>query len=584
MTTPAELAEHFAPTPDGEDKRLPLAEAVRRFVEPGMHLHLAYCGARPNAAVAEVVRAFHGTSPGFTVSAHGLVNSQLALLADGLVSRLIAAYVGENYPAPAPNPVFQRALAEGGVELENWSLWTLTARLMAAGLGLPGMPVRSLVGSGMADEHRGERFTETAPFGDGPSSGVVAPLRPDVVLLQGAAADPNGNVVMPAPYGEGAWGALAANVGVIACVEHVVSVEELRAQNAAVRIPAHLVRAVCHTPFGSHPYGLYDAVAADRRRYAEDVAFVRQVRDASRQPEAFTDWMDEWVLKPGDHEGYLQQLGEGRLTSLVGRGRGDSWQFEGPSLRTAADPATTEERMVLATSRLLGERIRRDGHDAVLAGIGLAHLAAWMAVRAANRDGVDVRLLTELGMLGYDPRPGDPYLFANRNLPTCRQLTDVTDVLGAYVSGPATRCLGVLGAGQIDGNGDINSTWTADGTFLTGSGGANDVASGADDVVVTIRHSPRRLVDVVPYITAPGVNVSAIVTSQAVLERRDGKFVLTGLLEPLGDDREAALAAITDGIGFDVEVAPDPVTQPAPDPDELAVLRSFDRDGVFLGV
>lgn len=583
MRTPASLADHFLYPADGEDKRMTLAAAVRRFVRPGMHLHLGYCGARPNAAVAEVVRAFHGTDPRFTLSAHGLVNSQLAIIHDGLVAKVIAGYVGENYPAPAPNPVFQRAVADGGIELENWSLWTLTARLMAAALGVPAMPVRSLVDSSMADEHRGTRFTEAQRVDGHPPTGFVSAMRPDVVLMQAAAADPNGNVVMAAPYGEGAWGALAANVGVIACVEEIVSAEQLRARNSGVRIPAHLVRAVCHTPFGSHPYGLYDAEDPGRRRYAEDVEFVRDVRIASKRPEDFEAWFQEWVLGPADHEEYLSRLTDARLNALIGRGRGDSWRFEPPAIRGVADAATPQERMVLATSRLLVSRIRRDEHDVVLAGIGLAHLAAWTAVRSSNRSGRDVRLLSEIGMLGYDPRPGDPYLFANRNLPTCRQLTDVTDVLGAYVSGPATRCLGVLGAGQVDGSGAINSTWTEDGSFLTGSGGANDVASAADDVIVTIRHSPRRLVSAVPYVTAPGGRVSAIVTSEAVLERRDGEFVLTGYLAPLGADREATLAGITGRIGFPVRVAADPVPEPEPDLEELAVLRSFDRDGVFLG-
>lgn len=583
MPTPAELVSHFAYPPDGTDKRVPLADAVRRYVRPGMHLHLGYCGARPNAAIAEVVRQFHGTRPGFTVSAHGLVNTQLALVADGLVERVIAAYVGENYPAPAPNAAFQRALADEELTLENWSLWTLTARLMAAGLGVPTMPVRSLAGSDLAVEHRGTRYAELEPLPGAGRSGFVAAMHPDVVLLQAAAADPAGNVVMAAPYGEGAWGALAAKVGVIACVEEVVSAEQLRADNDAVRIPAHLVRAVCHTPFGSHPYGLYDAADAGRRRYAEDVSFVGEVREASRDATSFGAWIDEWILGTEDHEAYLAKLGNARLNGLVGRGRGDSWRFEPAAARGVDDAANVQERQALATARLLSRRIRDGEHDTVLAGIGLAHLAAWTAVRAENRRGSDVRLMSEIGMLGYDPRPGDPYLFANRNLPTCRELTDVTDVLGAFVSGPATRCIGVLGAGQVDAAGAINSTWTADGTFLTGSGGANDVASAAEEVVVTIRHSPRRIVEQVPYVTAPGGRVSAIVTSEAVLERRDGAFVLTGYLAPAGADREATISGIQERTGFAFEVSSDPVAEPLPDADELAVLRAFDRTGVFLG-
>ena len=153
-------------------------------------------------------------------------------------------------------------------------------------------------------------------------------------------------------------------------------------------------------------------------------------------------------------------------------------------------------------------------------GVGLANLASWVGVESLHRAGVDVELIAEIGLYGYAPRPGQPFIFAGQNVPTNKLLTDVMGVLGTLVSGPGTRTIGMLGAGQIDATGAINSTYGADGSFLVGSGGANDVMSAADDVIVTVAHQEGRLVERVGYVTCPGDRVSTIVSDLCVFERR----------------------------------------------------------------
>lgn len=554
-------------------KVMTLPEAVERFVRPGMFLHLAYNGGRPNAAVAEVARRFAGTSPGFRVSAHGFVNTQHVLVAAGLVSRLTVAYAGENFPSPRPNPVLQRASRDGSVRIDNWSIWTLTARLMAGALGVPFLPVRSLEGSTMAAEHAGSAYHEVGP--DGAVTPVVTALRPDVVLLQGLAADPAGNVILAPPYGEGAWGSLAARDGVIACVEKLVDEDFIRRHSSRPMIPAHAVRAVCHVPFGSHPYGLWPVGLDEVAGHTEDVEFMAGLRAAAEDPEELARWTKTWVTGVRDHAGFLDRLGPDRLRSL----RSPVAAVPVPS---PAEP-TAEERMTLAAARVVGERVTAAGHDVALAGIGFAHLAAWVAVARLRASGSPVQLAAELGMSGFEPLPGDPYLFAGQNLPTCLQLTDVLTVLGRDIAGPGTSALGVLGAGQIDGAGNINSTVGADGGFLVGSGGANDVASAADDVVAVVKHSPRRLVETVPYVTVPGRRVSAIVTSEAVLERRNGRYEIATYVAGPGEDRDAAVRRIIARTGFAVGVRPDCRAEPPPDPAGLDRLRGYDPQRVFLG-
>lgn len=569
----------------GRDKSASLADAIRAHVRPGMALHVCWSDARPNAALMEIVRQFGGTTPDFTISSVGFANSQAALVAAGVVKRLVTAYAGESYPAGAINPLFKRAIDAGTIEIEHWSQWTLVQRLMAGALGLPFMPTRSLRGSSLAAGLDERGYAEVADPFTGVAAGVVSPLVPDLALLQGVAADRNGNVVMASPYGESAWGALAAREGVIACVERIVSTDEIRRFNTLVRVPGHVVKAVCEVPFGSHPYGSFSGAFDSVPGYVEDAEFIATAAAACRDDASLARWIDEWVLSVRDHAGYLNKLSAPRLARLRESAHPDHWQTELPALERLADDAeaTVEERMIVAASRCIADAVRRRGHRTVLAGIGASNLAAWLAERALTAQDIDVGLVSEIGIYGSSPRPGEPFVFSNRNLATSRCLTDVAVTLGTLVSGAHNRCLGAIGAALIDGQGNIASTYDNDGGFLVGSGGANDIASAAREIVVTVRHGLARLVPEVRHVTSPGRAVRTIVTSRAVLEREDpdARFAIARAIG--GSSLAEAIAEIRAGCGFPLDVRPDVAFEAAPTRDELGALRMFDPRRTFLG-
>ena len=131
--------------------------------------------------------------------------------------------------------------------------------------------------------------------------------------------------------------------------------------------------------------------------------------------------------------------------------------------------------------------------DAVLAGAGVANLAAWVAVARARAAGRNVMLTAELGLWGYQPTPADPYIFNQRVFPATPYLSDASAVLGMVIGGPGTTTVGCLGAAEVDRDGCLNSTQLAGGRFLVGSGGANDVASRATACVVVTLARPERL-------------------------------------------------------------------------------------------
>lgn len=550
------------------DVRASLADAVGTHVRAGDTLHVAVGHTRWTAAAREVVRQWWGRDPGFSLVMLSLSSLGALFFRGGLVRRVVTGYSGDSFPNFTPNPIFTRAYESGEVQVEHWSFLAFAQRLEAAARGLPAVTTRSIDGSTMADNH-GFALAST-PFGE---VGLLAPLAPDVALLHAPVADAAGNVAIEAPLLEGVWGALAARRGAIVTVERVV--DDLRPWSHLVRIPAHRVLAVAEVPLGAHPGGVFarDLPVAG---YGEDYDFWFDARAATRADD-YDDWIHRWVLDVGDQEGYLERLGDDRVQRLRARAEPDSWHGDEEKVDVDTPPNRWEQAAVYA-ARHVAERALALGADAVLAGAGVANLAAWLGVAMARERGSEVALTAEIGMWDYDPVPADPFVLNHRNFWRTTMLTDASTVLGAMIGEPATTTLACLGAAQIDRSGNLNTTRTSDGRFLVGSGGGNDVASVAAEVVVVGTLSPSRTPPSLGYVTSPGRAVRAFITDLGILERDDsGELVLT--VAPSGS---GAIDTAREACGWELRVASEvralsPITT-----EEVEALRRWDPRGYLL--
>ncbi|MDD5466575.1 MAG: hypothetical protein PHS96_02095 [Anaerolineales bacterium] len=550
-------------------KVMTLPEAVRQFVRPGMSLCFGGAWAFPNAALFEVIRQFAGRDPGFTlILSTGNSTSAAPFLAAGLARGVISSFLGDGYPTPGPNPAIQRAINSGEVALENWTMLTLTLRLLAGALNLPYFPTRSILGSSLEND-LGDQFRRAPdPFHPNETIGLVPALSPDLALAHGWAADPQGNVLLPVPLASNAFGALAAREGAIVTVEKIVSPEVIRAHSFMTRIPAHTVRAVCEAPFGAHPLGCLGLGLPDGEGYAEDRTFILEARAAARLEQTQAGWIRHWILDLHDHAAYLNRLGRQRLAALK--------DFS-LALRPASplpETITDSERMIIAASREIACAVRERGYRSILCGIGAAHLSGWLAEAQLRAEGVQVTLLTEVGTVGFHPLAGDPFLFALRNVLTAPITTDTLTVLGMFVSGKQSPCLGVLGAAQVDRRGNLNTSRLPNGDFLMGSGGANDVASTAAEVIVVARQSRGRFVERVVHVTSPGARVSTVATQLGVYRKAGDELILSAAF-----DIESNIAAAREACGWDLQVAPQVETLPLPKEDERIQMRTFDPYG-----
>ena len=582
------IETHFKePVTDGEDKRCTPEQAIAQHIKKQMALYVP-CGA---ALLNPLIRAFWGQRPEFTLISTGITLQLHAMLHGGLAKKAITSFAGHTYPSPRPCKVVQKAFRAGTVEFENWSIRTIVQRLLAAAIGLDFLPTRSLIGSSMAEENKADFKVIDTPFGGGGQIGLVKALRPDVALVHAAAADRSGNAIFTYPLIGDAFGAWAARKGVIVSTEKIVSSDYIRRHAHMVRIPSRAVLAVCEAPFGLHPYGVTQHGLTDYEgaNFA-DYAFQTELMEATRTEEDFSAWIDEWILGCRNHDEYLAKLGSRRLLYLRGMTASDAWKTEIASESRQVDftaPPNKLEKLVVAGSRAIAERCLQNGYDALLAGIGLANLCAWLGRHALEARGHAIDLLAEIGMVGHFPRPSDPTAFSFHHMHSCKLMSNIETTLGYLVGGPSSRCLGVLGAGQIDCYGNANSTKIPGAAYLVGSGGANDVAASSRESVVVMNAGKSRLVPEVPYVTFPGEKIRTLVTDAGVFVKGEGRdrFTLTAYIPSEdGQSEEECLRSIKGKVGWKLETVPGLRKIAPPTKEELTLLRLFDPRGFFLGM
>src|SRR5580693_866041 len=293
------------------DKRASLADAMSGVSDGAMVALGGGLSARlPMALVRELIR--QGRRGLHLVGSAHSIDVDL-LVAAGAVRRLEESYVGFEQDLGLA-PAYRRAAEAGTVEVAESCCATILAQLRAAEMGLPFLPVRGVRGSDIVALHP-EYAEITCPF-TGEALVAVPALRPDVALLHAPSGDRYGNLHLEQPYVLDERFASASRM-VVATVDEMVSTEQVTA--AGVTIPAHLVAAVAHVPFGAHPSSCYP-------RYAYDRAHLREyVTAAQSGPDDLDKYLATYVY--GSEESYQAAVGAERLTALAGWSRSNAaWQ------------------------------------------------------------------------------------------------------------------------------------------------------------------------------------------------------------------------------------------------------------------
>jgi glutaconate CoA-transferase subunit A len=281
-------------------KLLSLDEAVARFVVDGASVAMgtALESLIPFAAGHALIRQARRE-----LELIGPISDMLfdQLIGAGCVRRITAAWVGNVSAGLGHN--YRRAVEHGlpnRLELEEHSNFSVGLGLLAAAMGVPYLPTRTLLGSDLVDRNPRLRRAE-------PGLLHVAAIEPDVAILHVQRADVEGHAHCWGNLGITREAGLAAR-RVILVAEQIVEPEVILSDPNRVLLPPQRVSAVAHVPGGAHPSPV-------QGYYGRDHAFYAEYHRATRERDGFLRWLQDWVLGVSNHQEYLDRLGE-RFTAL----------------------------------------------------------------------------------------------------------------------------------------------------------------------------------------------------------------------------------------------------------------------------
>jgi len=253
------------------------------------------------------------------------------------------------------------------------------------------------------------------------------------------------------------------------------------------------------------------------------------------------------------------------------------------------EPSTTEltwtsdEMMAVAAARELS-----DG-TVCFVGIGLPSTAANLARATHARQAV---LIYESGCIGAKPDHIPPSIGDGVLSRSADAVVAVPEIFSYWLQAGRID-VGFLGAAQVDRWGNINTTvvgeYVSPSVRLPGAGGAPEIATSCQRVIITLRHNPRALVEKVDFVTSvghgdgtgtrqrlglPGAGPQVIITDLGILtpDPQTCEFTMTALFEGVTRD------TVMERTGWEIRVAAEPALIGPPTAAELTALRKFDAN------
>ncbi len=289
-----------------EDKRITLKEAVK-LIPDGAHLFWGGFGfQRPPMAFAhELVRQKKKNLTLYTCGSEMDID---ILSGANVVSRYELAFYAIEGIGLVPN--IQRRIRDGTIQIEDYSNLAMALRFLGGALGVPFMPLKSMLGTDMLTKKRFR--TKKAEIIKCPFTGenvvLVPSVRPDFSIIHAQRVDREGNVQIDGIKGEDVEGGRAGKK-VIVLAEEIVDGEFTRAQPDQTAIPNIYVSHVVECAWGSHPMMVYNY-------YDYDMDHVRQYYEQCKTEEGWQKYLSDHILAFDSHADFLKSVGVDRLMRL----------------------------------------------------------------------------------------------------------------------------------------------------------------------------------------------------------------------------------------------------------------------------
>ncbi len=209
--------------------------------------------------------------------------------------------------------VMRHHVEKGNKRYQEWSHMAIGMRFRAGAMGLPFLPIRSMLGSDIL-KVRPEAKEFECPF-TGENLLLVPAVNPDVALIHVQRCDAYGNAQIDGLQFMDIDLAMAAN-RVILTTERIVSNDQIRRAPDQTKIPFFCVEAVVEAPYGSAPhecYGLYEPMM----KHLE--AYVAQVN--AEPVKGMRDYLERYVYGPESWTEFLSLIGMEEIIEASAKGR-----------------------------------------------------------------------------------------------------------------------------------------------------------------------------------------------------------------------------------------------------------------------
>jgi glutaconate CoA-transferase subunit A len=233
------------------------------------------------------------------------------LLGSGVSNHIISSWFAQGI-LWGLSKVMRHHIEGGHARYDEWSHMGVGMRFRAGAMGVPFLPMRSMLGSDVA-RIRPEVKEIDCPF-TGEKLLLIPALNPDIALIHVQRCDAYGNAQMDGLQFMDIDLALAAN-RVILTTERIVSNDQIRRTPDQTKIPFFCVDAVVEVPYGSMPhecYGIYEPAMKHLDAYVEQV---------NGDPiEGMRHYLEKFIYGPKSWTEFLSLIGMEEIMSASRKG------------------------------------------------------------------------------------------------------------------------------------------------------------------------------------------------------------------------------------------------------------------------
>ena len=234
------------------------------------------------------------------------------LLASGACDHIVTSWFSQGI-LWGVSKVMRHHVETGKARFDEWSHMAMGMRFRAGAMGVPFLPIRSMLGSDVR-RLRPEPVEIDCPF-TGERILLVPALNPDVALIHVQRCDAYGNAQIDGLQFMDADLAIAAKK-VILTTERIVSNDQIRRAPDQTKIPFFAVDAVVELPFGCAPHECYGINEPMIRHMEYYVGLV------NKEPvRGMAEYLERYVYGPKSWSEFLGLIGMDELLAAARAGK-----------------------------------------------------------------------------------------------------------------------------------------------------------------------------------------------------------------------------------------------------------------------